>query len=82
MSVHHATPADAVRIHQDVRSRHSIAVHHGCFVGSTQESFEALEELEEARLELGVGDWMEEGGFGAVDVGVTVELDPDHSQAS
>lgn len=75
LATHHASPIDAVKIHQEVKSSHSIAIHHGCFVGSSQESFDALQELDKARKELGVGDWMEKGGFGAIDVGVTVEID-------
>ncbi|KAH9819694.1 beta-lactamase superfamily domain-containing protein, partial [Melampsora americana] len=70
LATHHASPIDAVKIHQEVKSSHSIAIHHGCFVGSSQESFDALQELENARNQLGVGDWMEKSGFGAIDVGV------------
>lgn len=47
-STFHATPADAVSIHQDVKSRHSIAVHWGTYVGHQSESDEASLELREA----------------------------------
>ncbi|KAK0123814.1 hypothetical protein ONS95_008810 [Cadophora gregata] len=51
----HASPADAMDIHADVRSRNSVGVHFGTFVGSENESLEAILEFEEAREERGVG---------------------------
>ncbi|KIW22341.1 uncharacterized protein PV07_12238 [Cladophialophora immunda] len=44
----HASPADAIAIHVDVRSRNSIGVHWGTFVGSASESYEAMIEFAEA----------------------------------
>lgn len=51
LHAHHVSPVDALRLHRDVRSRHSVGVHHGCFVGSGIESVEALTLLKEAREE-------------------------------
>ncbi|KAH7374179.1 Metallo-hydrolase/oxidoreductase, partial [Cadophora sp. MPI-SDFR-AT-0126] len=45
----HASPADAMDIHVDVRSRNSVGVHFGTFVGSENESLEPILEFEEAR---------------------------------
>ena len=81
-SKYHAAPADAVAMHKDVRSRHSLAMHFGTFVGSDTEAREALIELAQAREELQVGDWYEEGGFGAIDIGETIEIEPDSKVAS
>ncbi|EPE25916.1 Metallo-hydrolase/oxidoreductase [Glarea lozoyensis ATCC 20868] len=77
----HASPKDAVCIHRDVRSRCSVGVHFGTFVGSENESLEAVIEFEEAGREVGAGRIGEEGEFeggrlGTVDIGgsVVVEL--------
>ncbi|KIW08036.1 uncharacterized protein PV09_00980 [Verruconis gallopava] len=46
--VHHAYPKDAIEIHKDVRSKHTIPVHFGTFVGSADESQESIQEFREA----------------------------------
>ncbi|OAV99050.1 hypothetical protein PTTG_25441 [Puccinia triticina 1-1 BBBD Race 1] len=73
--VHHASPEDAVRIHQDVRSKHSIGIHHSCFIGNDLESLEALVELDRAKDLYNVPPFDHPFGFGVVDVGETVEID-------
>lgn len=70
----HASPEDAVDIHVDVKSRNSIAVHFGTFVGSVNESLEAVMEFEEGRVNRGVGNLAdggveEKGRAGIVDIG-------------
>ena len=70
----HASPADAVAMHRDIRARHSLAMHFGTFAGSDVEALEPLIELANARQEAGIGDWREEGGIGAIDVGETAEI--------
>lgn len=51
----HASPDDAIRIHEDVKSRCSVGVHFGTFVGSENETMEAVREFHVAREEAGVG---------------------------
>ena len=70
----HASPSDALSIHRDVRSRHSLAMHFGTFAGSETEALEPLVELAHARQKAGLGDWWQKGGIGAIDVGETVEV--------
>ena len=65
----HASPEDALHIHKDVKSRHSVAMHFACFAGSHDEAMEPLVRLVEGRESVGVGDWGVLGGFGVVDVG-------------
>ncbi|EGN94790.1 hypothetical protein SERLA73DRAFT_187848 [Serpula lacrymans var. lacrymans S7.3] len=64
----HASPEDAVLLAQDVRARHSLAMHFATWAGSDDEAVEPLVRLCQARS----GDWKEEGGFGAIDIGETV----------
>ena len=73
-SRYHASPVDALAIHKDVRSRHSLAMHFGTFVGSDLEAREALIELSQACLDSKVGSWDEAGGFGAIDIGETAQI--------
>ena len=47
-AAHHASPADAIAIHLDVKSRNTVGVHFGTFVGSENESYEAMIELAQA----------------------------------
>lgn len=47
-AVHHAYPKDALEIHKDVKSRNTIPVHFGTFVGSANESQESIQEFREA----------------------------------
>jgi len=67
----HASPAHAVRLHKDIQSRHSLAMHFATFAGSDEEALEPLIELVAAREDAGVGDWKDEGGFGWLDIGAT-----------
>ncbi|KLO19612.1 Metallo-hydrolase/oxidoreductase, partial [Schizopora paradoxa] len=72
LSALHCTPVEAVRgIRPDIRARHSLACHFATFAGSDAEALEPLVELEWAKR---TGDWMEEGGFGWIDVGATAEI--------
>ncbi|KDQ61431.1 hypothetical protein JAAARDRAFT_30867 [Jaapia argillacea MUCL 33604] len=71
---HHTSPHDAVCVHLDLRARHSVAIHHATFVGSLIESAEAMELLSTAKEAKGVGDLMEEGGFGVTDIGEMIVL--------
>jgi N-acyl-phosphatidylethanolamine-hydrolysing phospholipase D len=50
----HASPADAIEIHKEVKSRNTIGVHFGTFIGSENESYEAIIEYDEAREKAGV----------------------------
>lgn len=45
----HASPVDAIDIHKDVLSKNTVAIHFGTFVGSENESLEAVMEFEEGR---------------------------------
>ena len=60
-----------MRLHKDVRARHSLGMHFATFAGSTAEAREPLAELVAAKEREGVPDWREEGGFGVIDVGET-----------
>ncbi|SCV72141.1 BQ2448_4835 [Microbotryum intermedium] len=78
----HGSPTDAVAIHLDVRSRNSIGVHFGTFIGAEEESLEAIIELQDACEKEGVDFDSEQGGvkhdkgkFGIVDIGETVAVD-------
>lgn len=79
----HASPSDAMDIHCDVRSMNSVGVHFGTFIGSENESLEAILDFEEARVERGVGKLREDkrggedgdegkGRAGVVDIGGSV----------
>lgn len=70
----HASPSDAVAIHKDVRSRHTLAMHFATFSGTENEALEPLVELAQAREEANLGDWFEDGGIGAIDIGETAEI--------
>ena len=45
----HATPAQALQIHVELRARHSLAMHFAMFAGSDHEALEPIIELEEAK---------------------------------
>ena len=75
----HASPKDAVDIHVDVRSRNSVAVHFGTFVGSADETVEAVVEFAEARENAGVAELDapeegEKGRAGILDVGGSITV--------
>ncbi|MBW0488953.1 hypothetical protein O181_028668 [Austropuccinia psidii MF-1] len=73
---HHATPEDGLRIHLDVKSKHSIGIHHSCFIGDETESVECLNQLRKYRKLYGIEeDPRLFNGFGVVDVGETVEIE-------
>ena len=77
----HATPADAVEIHREVGSRVSVGVHFGTFIGSENESYEAVIEFAEACVEGGVGGLEdnevvgEKGRAGTVDIGASIVVE-------
>ncbi|GAA5820252.1 hypothetical protein JCM11251_005544 [Rhodosporidiobolus azoricus] len=72
----HGSPTDAVDIHLDARSRNSIGMHFGTFIGSESEALEAIIELHEACEEAGVKalddpNEDEMGRMGVIDIGET-----------
>ncbi|KAI0684086.1 beta-lactamase superfamily domain-containing protein [Cytidiella melzeri] len=69
----HASPQHAIALHKDIRSRHSLGMHFATFAGSDAEALEPVAELiaEKEKIDTDVGDWMDEGGFGVIDVGHT-----------
>ena len=76
----HTAPIDAVDIHTDVLSRNTVAVHFGTFVGSENESLEAIMEFEEGREHRGVlplGDRTndERGRAGIIDIGGSLAVE-------
>ncbi|EXJ54620.1 hypothetical protein A1O7_09961 [Cladophialophora yegresii CBS 114405] len=73
-AAHHASPADAVAIHLDVKSRNTIGIHFGTFIGSENESYEAMIEFAQAcdRHAVGSLDSLadnEHGRAGILDIG-------------
>lgn len=70
LAVTHASPEDAVQLARDLRARHSLAMHFATWAGSDHEANEPLLRLARARS----GDWWEEGGFGALNVGQTATI--------
>lgn len=76
----HASPADAIEIHKSVKSKTSIGVHFGTFIGSENESYEAIIEFDEARekagvLPLGDSDSGEHGRVGVLDIGGSIAVE-------
>lgn len=76
----HASPVDAIDIHNDVSSKNTVAIHFGTFVGSENESLEAVMEFEEGRNVRGVislDDQVAEGRgrAGIVDIGGSVAVE-------
>lgn len=76
----HASPKDAADIHIDIKSRNSVAVHFGTFVGSENETHEAVIEFAEACAEkginaLGSGEHSERGRAGVLDIGESVVIE-------
>lgn len=70
----HCSPADAVEIHKDVKSKNTIGVHFGTFIGSENESYDAMIEFCEASDKAGivrlVGDEVGKNGrTGTLDLG-------------
>ena len=50
----HATPAQALQMHVDLRARHSLAMHFATFAGSDHEALEPIVELEQAKRAMGM----------------------------
>lgn len=76
----HATPVDAIDIHKDVMSRNTVAIHFGTFVGSEDESLEAIMEFEEGRedrhvLSLNDEETDERGRTGIIDIGASFAVE-------
>ncbi|KAK2627630.1 hypothetical protein QTJ16_003596 [Diplocarpon rosae] len=78
-SVFHASPADAIAIHQAVKSRTTVGVHFGTFIGSEHESYEAIIEFEDAREKQGIATLeassrCEHGRAGVLDIGGSIAI--------
>ncbi|KAK4053959.1 Protein-lysine N-methyltransferase efm4 [Microbotryomycetes sp. JL221] len=81
----HGSPTDAVSIHLETRSRNTIGVHFGTFIGAENESLEAIIELNEACTSAGIsqledelphdGDKVEKGRMGVIDLGETIVVE-------
>ncbi|GAA5844299.1 hypothetical protein JCM3766R1_002903 [Sporobolomyces carnicolor] len=72
----HGSPTDGVDIHLDVKSRNSIGIHFGTFIGAESESLEAIIELQQAVEDAGVKplddpNEDEKGRMGVTDLGET-----------
>ncbi|KAF2420972.1 Metallo-hydrolase/oxidoreductase [Tothia fuscella] len=72
----HCSPTDAVAIHTDVQSQNTIGIHFGTFIGSENESHDAIIEFCEARGEMDVKGLDDEepgekGRAGTVDIGAS-----------
>ena len=78
-TAHHASPQDAVDIHTDVKSKLSLAIHFGSFVGSESETVDAVTELRESCTVHGVVDLDEvdagAGRMGILDFGKTLLIE-------
>ena len=69
----HATPEDAVSIHNDLRSRASMAMHFATFAGSEDEATYPVSLLQEACTDAGIDmDIGKDRGLGVCDIGETV----------
>lgn len=76
----HGSPTDAAAIHVDVKSRNSIGVHFGTFIGSENETYEAVIEFNQACSERnvrGLDDQEdgENGRAGTVDIGQSLVVE-------
>jgi len=76
----HAAPVDAIDIHKDVFSRNTVAIHFATFVGSENESLEAIMEFEEGRENRGVlrlndPAVNEYGRAGIIDIGASFAVE-------
>ncbi|CAO3679746.1 unnamed protein product [Rhizopus stolonifer] len=56
MSPIHCCPEDAVRVHQDVKSKRSIGIHWGTFVLTDESVYDPPERLQKASKELGLNE--------------------------
>ena len=78
-TAHHASPQDAVDIHVDVKSKLSLAIHFGSFVGAESETVDAVTELRDTCAAHGV-KYLDEkgrgaGGMGIIDFGKTLLIE-------
>lgn len=77
-SWNHCSPDDAVKIHQDVKSATTVAVHFATFVGGQRESDEALDEFTAAVESAGLRDLDAEAGAegraGAINIGQSIVI--------
>jgi N-acyl-phosphatidylethanolamine-hydrolysing phospholipase D len=76
----HCSPTDAVAIHQDVKSRNTVGIHFGTFVGSENETYEAMIEFGEACDDRGVRSLDdrvegEQGHAGTLDIGGSLAVE-------
>ncbi|CZR54652.1 uncharacterized protein PAC_04536 [Phialocephala subalpina] len=79
-SAFHASPADAIGIHEAVKSRNTVGVHFGTFIGSENESYEATIEFDEAREKQGVetlekSSHCKNGRAGLLDIGGSIAVE-------
>ena len=79
-AAHHASPADAIAIHLDSKSKNTIGVHFGTFIGSENESYEAMIEFALACESQCVGDLdskndNENGRAGLLDIGDSLAVE-------
>lgn len=56
MSGHHIDPAEAVRVHQDIRAKKSVAIHWGTFILTDEPLTEPPQLLKQAKAEQGLSD--------------------------
>jgi N-acyl-phosphatidylethanolamine-hydrolysing phospholipase D len=75
----HGSPTDAVSIHKGVMSRNTVGIHFGTFVGSENETCEAIIEFGEACDEQGVRSLEdrvegEHGRAGILDIGASIAI--------
>jgi len=73
MKNHHMNPEESVRVHQDVRSRKSVAMHWGTFVLTDEPLDEPPGRLRAAMRQVGIPD----NEFLVLKHGETVVLDPE-----
>ena len=76
----HGSPTDAVAIHADVKSRNTVGIHFGTFVGSENETYEAIIEFGEACEQSGVRSLEEplkgeQGSAGTLDIGGSLAVE-------
>lgn len=71
MSPIHCSPAEAVRMHEDVRAEQSVAIHYGTFPLADDGEREPVDDLRKALGEAGIPA----GRFRALQEGVGVEID-------
>ncbi|KIX06335.1 uncharacterized protein Z518_04311 [Rhinocladiella mackenziei CBS 650.93] len=79
-SAFHGSPTDAVAIHRDVKSKNTVGIHFGTFIGSENESHEAVIEFGQACDLQGVGSLNDEkknekGRAGTLDIGESLAIE-------